>query len=138
MVFDIKLDFTVKARMASGGHATDPPTVNTHASVVSSDSMRICLMLVALNDYEVICADVNGAYLNAPTGKKVYTVAGKEFGEFEGRLVVIVHAVYGLKSSGAAWRSHLAQSLRDIGFTSSLCDPDVWMCKATQSDGLQY
>ncbi len=44
----------------------------------------------------------------------------------------------GLKSSGAAWRAHLANILSTIGFTSSLADPDVWLHPATKPDGFQY
>jgi hypothetical protein len=47
---------------------------------VSGDSIRIAFTLAALNDLDVLSADVQGAYLNAPTKEKVYTIAGLEFG----------------------------------------------------------
>jgi hypothetical protein len=40
---------------------------------------------------------------------------------------VLTRALYGLKSSGAAWRADLAGRLRDIGFTSTQADPDMWI-----------
>jgi Reverse transcriptase (RNA-dependent DNA polymerase) len=83
-------------------------------------------------------ADVGTAFLNAKTSEKVYAIAGKEFGEDEGKTVIIVRALYRLKSSGAAWRSHFANSLRDFGFQSCLADPDVWYKPATKSDGTEY
>ena len=43
----------------------------TYASVVSRDTVRIALTLAALNDCEVLCADVQNAYLNAPPKEKV-------------------------------------------------------------------
>jgi len=46
--------------------------------------------------------DVSNAYLNATTKEKCYAIAGKEFGEDEGNTVMIVRAIYVLKSSGAA------------------------------------
>jgi hypothetical protein len=49
-----------------------------------------------------------------------------------------VRALYGLKSSGAAWRAHLAGTLQSLGFISSLADPDVWYREATKPDGFQY
>jgi len=52
--------------------------------------------------------------------------------------VLIVRALYGLKSSGAAWRAHLAATLQSLGFTSSLADPDVWYREATKPCGFQY
>jgi len=42
--------------------------------------------------------------INAEPQEKVYTTACPEFGvELEGKHVLIVRALYGLKSSGAAW-----------------------------------
>ena len=48
---------------------------------------------------------------------------------------MIVWALYGLKSSGARFREHLAQSLRDAGFQGCKADPDVWMREAVKPDG---
>ena len=110
MVFDIKSDLTRKARFVAGGHQTDPPKESVYSSVVSRDSVRIAFMLAALNDLDVLSADVQNAYLNAPTKEKVYTTAGPEFGPAnQGRPVLIVRALYGLKSSGARWRDHMAE-----------------------------
>ena len=61
------------------------------------------------------------------TKEKIYRTAGKEFGDLAGQTIIITKALYGLKSSGAAWRLHLAQTLRDMNFKSSYADLDVWM-----------
>jgi hypothetical protein len=92
----------------------------------------------ALNDLEVMGADIGNVYLNAPTREKVYSMAGKEFGSCEGQTVVIRQALYGLKSNGAAWRSHLATSITFLGFKSCLADPDVWLRPATKPNGTTY
>ena len=39
--------------------------------------------------------------------------------------MIIKMALYGLKSSGAALRSKLANVIHDLGFRPSLADPDV-------------
>jgi hypothetical protein len=92
-----------------------------------------------LNDVDLLAADIGNAYLNAPTRERVYTTAGPEFGaELQGQPVLIVRALYGLKSSGAAWRAHLAGTLKSLEFNSSLADPDVWYRAATKPDGFQY
>ena len=41
--------------------------------------------------------------------------------------MLVVRALYSLKSSGAAWRQMLAETLRDLGYVSSKADPDVWL-----------
>jgi hypothetical protein len=122
------MDFTRKARFVAGGHMTDPPSDIMYSSVVSPDSVRIAFLLAALNNVDILAMDIGNAYLNASPREKVYTTAGPEFGaELEGKPVLIVRALYGLKSSGAAWRSHLANTLHNLGFTSNLADPDVWL-----------
>ena len=81
MVFDIKQeDFRRKARLVAGGHTTVAPAKITYASVVSRESLRIALLLAALNDVEVKTADIENAYITAPCSEKIYTVLGQEFG----------------------------------------------------------
>ena len=46
--------------------------------------------------------------------------------------------LYGLKSSGAAFREFLAEQLDKMGFKSSIADPDVWIRPATKIDDEQY
>ncbi|MCK7490470.1 MAG: hypothetical protein MZW92_00710 [Comamonadaceae bacterium] len=139
MVFDVKISLTRKARYVAGGHQTEPTKDITFASVVSRDSIRIAFLVAALNDLNILSADVAGAYLNANTIEKVYTTAGTEFGpDKAGRPVLIVRALYGLRSSGKAWRDHMAATLRDFGYTSCRADPDVWMRAKTKPDGFQY
>ncbi len=97
MVFDVKMDFTRKARLVAGGHLTDPPASITYSSVVSRDSVRIMFLVAAVNDLQVLAADIGNAYLNAPNRERVYAIAGKEFGSRAGQRVLIVRALYGLK-----------------------------------------
>jgi len=139
MIFDVKMDFTRKARFVAGGHMTDPPSSITYSSVVSRDSVRIAFMLASLKGLSLCATDISNAYLNAEAREKVYTTAGPEFGaELEGRYVLIVRALYGLKSSGAAWRAHLANTLQSPGYTSCLADPDVWMKPAPKPCRFEY
>jgi hypothetical protein len=55
------------------------------------------------------------SYSNAGTIEKVYAIAGPEFGSREGQTVTIKRALYGLKSSGAAWCAHLAETSHTLG-----------------------
>ena len=93
---------------------------------MSRDSVCIAFTLAELNNLDVLVADDQNAYLNAPTKEKTYTTAGQEFGgDKTGRLVLIVCALYWLKTSGTKWQDHMANTLHDIGFVRSLADPDV-------------
>lgn len=139
LVFEVKYDLRRKARYVAGGHLTNTPSSMTYSSVVSRESIRIGFLVAALNGLDVWAADIMNAYLNAPTKEKVWFQAGTEWGENAGKPVLVVRALYGLKSSGQAWRSHLADTLKNtLGFTSSLADPDVWYKASTKPDGTKY
>jgi hypothetical protein len=114
IIWDVKMDFTRKARYVAGGHRTEePPKALTYSSVVSRESVRLALLIAALNNLDVRLTDIKNAYLNAPITEKYYVIAGDEFGpELKGRCMKIVRALYGLKSAGAAFRAHLATILR--------------------------
>ena len=80
LVFDIKTDFTRKARLVAEGYKTPDPVTSTYASVVSRESVRIAFTYAAPNDLDVWVRDVQNAYLQAPYSEKYYTVLGHEFG----------------------------------------------------------
>ena len=65
-------------------------------------------------------------------------MAGIEFGSDRGKVLRIVRALYGLKSSGASWRKVLAQSLTDLGYVSSKADPDLWIKPRVKPNGDEY
>ena len=138
MIFDVKVgeNFRRKARLVAGGHTTDAPATLTYSSVVSRDSVRIALTIAALNRLEVMACDIQNAYLTADCREKIWTRAGPEFGSESGTIMLIRKALYGLKSSGAAFCAHLAETLYDIGFVPTRADPDVWRRPATKEDGL--
>ena len=43
-----------------------------------------------------------------------------------------------MASSAAIWWNELSKTMRDLGFSSCLADPDVWMHVATKLDGYMY
>jgi hypothetical protein len=94
--------------------------------------------VAALNDLDILVCDIEGAYLTATCREKVYTKAGPEFGSEAGTIMIVKMALYGLKSSGAAFRSKLAGVLSDLNYRPSLADPDVWLKAAVKPDGFEY
>jgi hypothetical protein len=95
---------TRKARLVANGARTDPNKEMSYSSVVSRESVRTAFLLAALNDLDVMTADIEGAYLYADAKKKVYTTAGIEFGATnKGRPVKIVCVLYSLRASGSAF-----------------------------------
>jgi len=137
LVFDVKMDLTRKARFCANGNETETPATAVYSSVVSRDSVRLAFLIAALNDLDVLAADVTNAYLNAPVKEKIWFVGGPECGEGHGKVCVLVRALYGLKSSGNAWRTFFAQTLEKMGFKSTQADRDVWI-KESCDDGFAY
>jgi hypothetical protein len=105
---------------------------------MSRDSVRLAFLIAALNNLEVFSFNVGNAYLNAKTSEKVYMIAGPEFGDDAGKIAIIVRALYGLKTSGAAWHSHFVPALWEIGFMLSKADADMWMKPGIKKDGTKY
>ena len=140
IIFDVKMseNFRRKARLVAGGHTTETPSTLTYSSVVSRDSVRIALTLAALNDLDVQACDIQNAYITADCREKIYTIAGPEFGSEEGTIMIIRKALYGLKSSGAAFRALLAETLHDCGFIPTIGDPDVHIRPAAKENGDGY
>ena len=118
MIFDIKIgeNFCRKAWLVVGGHTTEAPATITYSLVVSCNSVQIALTIAALNELEVMACDIQNAYLTADCHEKIWTQAGPEFGSEASTIMFIRKALYGLRSSGAAFRAHLAETLYNIGF----------------------
>ena len=53
--------------------------------------------------------------------------AGPEFGQLEGHYLIIVKALYGLRTSGLRWHERFADCLRNEGFSPCKAEPDIWM-----------
>jgi len=104
--------------VANGSKIKDP-NVTTYAGVVSREIVWIALTYAALNGLDLIAADIQNAYLQAPISVKYWTSCGPEFrSEHQGKKAKIVRALYGTKSAGADFRNHLRDCMDLLGFTS--------------------
>jgi hypothetical protein len=139
IVWDVKMDFTRKARWVKDGHKTPDSTTSSFAGVVSRESVRIGLTYAALLGLPVIGGDIKNAYLQAPSSEKHFIVCGPEFGvENVGRVALIRRALYGGKVAGRDFWHHLRECMAHLGFTSSRADPDVWFRLSKRSTGEEY
>ena len=96
------------------------------------------IFVARLNNFEVWGADIGNAYLEAKTKEKLYIVAGPEFEELEGHILVIYKALYVLKSSGLRWSQKMHDIMLDMGFSPSKADPCVWLGKAKCATKYEY
>ena len=108
MIFAIKMeDLRQNARLVMGGHMMEAVNTLTYASIVSRETVRIVLTIAALNDLEVKTADVQNTILTAPCSELIHMTLGSEFGEDQGKTVVLVRALYGVTSVGESFRDQL-------------------------------
>ena len=62
----------------------------------------------------------------APCQEFFYHIAGDEFGTKKGKVFIVKRALYGLRTSGAAFRTLLAEPFSDMGFKPcNMADADV-------------
>ena len=138
MIFDVKMDGTAKARLVAAGCRTSDPAGSTWAGVVSRETVRLALVYAALNDLEVMSADIQNAYLTAPTSQKLWTTCGREFGADFKKRAVITRALYGNKAAGADFRNHLRDCMELLNYFPCKADPDLWMREAVKDNGDKY
>jgi hypothetical protein len=127
LIFNVKHDGRHRARLVADGHLTDPGTESVYSGVVTLRGFRLVLFLAELNGIEAWATDIGSAYLEAKTEEKLYIIAGPEFLELEGHILVISRALYGLRTSGARWHERLSDCLRTLKFFPCKSEPDVWM-----------
>jgi hypothetical protein len=96
--------------------------------------VRLAILIAGLNDLDVLAGNVTNASLNAKCREKIWFEGGIKTGEDKGKIPIVTRALYGLKLTGAAWRADLAATLRDLKFTFTQADPDVWI----RSGGTHY
>ena len=126
-VYAVKHDGRFIARLVADGHLTKEPVESIYSGVVSLRSLRMVVFLSQLNNLEIWGADVGNAYLEAYTDEKLCIMAGPEFKELQGHLLIMVKALYGTRSGGARWHDRLFDILQEMKFKPSKADPDVWM-----------
>lgn len=127
LVYDCKHDGRHKACFVAGGHRTPTPETSVYSRVVSLQGIRIVTLIAELIGLLLWSTDIGNAYLESSTTEKVCFIAGPEFGDQKGHTMVVVKALYGLKSSGRCWHDRLFEILSDMGFFPSKAEPDIWM-----------
>ena len=100
---------------------------DSYSGVVSLKSMRLAMLIGEMNGLSSMVGDIGNAYLESFTRERVGFIAGPEFGTLAGHTLIIVKALYGLRTSGARFHEKLSDTLRQEGFVPSLADPDLWI-----------
>ena len=99
-MFNIKYNRYHKACCVAAKKRVSVENIDTSATTVRNSA--VCLLLIAsiYQKHKMIIADIENAYLNAPTVEKVYAKLGNGFRDLSNKIVKIVIALHGLASSG--------------------------------------
>eukprot|EP00957_Ditylum_brightwellii_P104521 7963813-Ditylum_brightwellii.AAC.1 len=108
-----KMDFSRKGHFDAGGHTKEAQAAMAH----STYRMHIYMQSVK---------------------RRYGLLGGKEYSEDQEKVLVIVSALYGLRSAGASWRAALAELLLRLEYNLTEADPDVWICLAVTEFGMKY
>ena len=127
LIFAVKFNGRHKARLVADGSLTQDPTENIYSGIVSLRHLRLVIFGGELNNLELWGADIGNAYLEVYTHEKLFLIAGAEFEELEGFILVINKALYSLKSSGKRWGEMFHDIIKDMGLMPFKADPCVWM-----------
>ena len=110
-----------------------------YSTTVKSISVKLLQVISQKAKLEIMCGDIGNAYVNAYTNKKVYAISGDEFGKvMKGSVVIIVRALYGLRTSFERWNAHLADTLRGFNFKPTRYNNDVWIRQSKDGNSYEY
>ena len=93
LVFACKHNGHHKVRLVAGGPLTADPRDISYSGIVSTRPLRLSIFLAKLNNMKVWAVDLVYEYLEATTKEKLYVVAGAEFQELQGH-ILLFHKKY--------------------------------------------
>jgi hypothetical protein len=82
-------------------------------------SMRLILLLAALNNWPVHTFDFVAAYLNSPINEEVWVAAPEGLEVKKGEAFLLKKALYGTRQAAHCWWQHLSKTLNGLGYVSS-------------------
>ena len=109
--------------------ADDPVTYATYAKENE---------LGGLNILELWRDDIWNAYLEAYTHVKLFIIAGPEFEQLEGFILIFNKALYCLKSSGKSWADRFYDMIKDMGFMPSKAYKSILMRENQKLKSYEY
>ena len=96
------------------------------------------MFLAELNNLQLWGANVGNAYLQALIKEKLFIVAGPEFEELQGHVLVMYKALYGTRYGGVCWHDKLFDILQQMDFKPSKVDSDTGVRSSKDDTHYEY
>ena len=87
--------------------------------------------LVTLQGWHISGLDAQSAYLYGKLDEELYMEFPEGFlpPNMKGKVLRLLHAIYGLKQAGLAWWHALDKSMQELGFERLKSDAGLFVCK---------
>ena len=107
-----------KARLVARGFSQEYGInyKETFAPVIRLDALRVILALAAIHGWDMQQLDIKGAYLNGELKETIFMIQPPEYDDGTGKVLLLLHSLYGLKQSGRAWYHKFREVLLRHGF----------------------
>jgi hypothetical protein len=124
--FSYKHDLSMKARLCACGNEQQSDGENFSSPVVDATTIKLLLAMANQFDYEISTFDIEAAYLSSPNISEVWIRPPAEYNAPGVKLLKIIMALYGLRSSGLSFNIDLNDNMLKLGFTRSEVDPCLY------------
>jgi hypothetical protein len=126
-----------KARFVAKGFSQRPgyDFNETYASVVTHDTLRLMMSIIAAEDLEAVQMDIKTAFLYGQLEEEIYMVQPEGFvapGQ-EDKVCRLHKCLYGLKQSSRVWGEHFTNFIKQQGLVQSEADP----CLFSRTNGAE-
>jgi hypothetical protein len=105
----------------------------TYSPVAKLTSFRTILAIATRHDWEIESFDFIGVYLNGEldANEELYMQAPPGYDSDPRVVKRLLKSLYGLKQAGRRWYDTLARALKNLGFTTSVADPGVFIARVS-------
>ena len=123
-------DLRHNSRLVVGGHIVDSTEHTTYSYTIKYVSVRLMILIDVKNGLGLVSGDIGNVLCRSPCDENIWSCCGAEFGTRCGAEVVLKWYLYGLKTASNSFHKYYGDFLRDLGFTSSRADQDLWIIKS--------
>lgn len=126
-----------KARLVAKGYHQQQGLdyTETFSPVAKRTTIRTVLTIAVQNSWSTLQLDVSNAFLHGKLNETVFMTQPPGFKDSHNPNYVckLIRSLYGLKQAPRTWYNAIHEYILSIGFTISMADPSLFICKDSKS-----